>query len=130
MQDIWEDKFIDLELLIDKKEDLASPMVLKSIQTDDMGEIVQLVKPKPPKGITNIDQWAHAFNVYMSMYTRKFVHETHNLLTYSTKIKELAAKGGGTSSDTMRSLENPDQDTAPPGKYPIWNCGLTVTRPG
>ena len=94
MQDIWEDKFVDLELLIDKKDDPTAPMTLKSIQTDHLGEIVQLVKPKPPKGITNIDQWSHAFNIYTSMYTRKYQSQTHNLLTYAAKVRELASKGG------------------------------------
>ena len=94
MNDIWEDKYVDLENLIDKKDDPTAPLVLKSIQTDNLGEIVQLVKHKQPKGITNIDQWSFAFDIYMSMYTRKFFHQTHNLLTYSNKIKELASQGG------------------------------------
>ena len=94
MQDIWEDKLVDLELLLDKKQDPTAPMVLKTVQSDNLGELVQVVKPKPPKTIVNIDQWTYAFDIYISMYTRKYWHETHNLLTYSNKVKELAAKGG------------------------------------
>ena len=94
MQDIWEDKYVDLELLIDKKDDPTSQVVLKSVQTYNLGELIQIVKPKPPKGINNIDQWSHAFNIYTSMYTRKYHLETHNLLTYAAKVRELASKGG------------------------------------
>ena len=94
MQDIWEDKFIDLEILLDKQDDPTAPLALKTIQTQNFGEVLQVIKPKPPKGITNIDQWSFAFDIFMSMYTRKYFHETHNLLTYSNKIKELAQKGG------------------------------------
>ena len=94
MQDIWEDNYIDLELLLDKKDDPTIPMMLKPVQTDNFGEVLQVVKPKPPKGITNIEQWSYAFDIFVSMYTRKYVNETHNLLTYSNKIKELASKGG------------------------------------
>ena len=94
MQDIWEDNFVDLELLLDKKEDPNAPMVFKSVQTDHLGEIIQVMKPKPPKVITDIDQWSRAFDIYISMYTRKHHYQTHNLLTYSNKVKELAAKGG------------------------------------
>ena len=94
MQDIWEEKYVDLELLLDKKEDPTAPIMLKSIQSSQLGELIQVVKPKPPKGITNIDQWSHAFNIYTSMYTRKYTNQTHNLLTYASKIRELASKGG------------------------------------
>ena len=94
MQDIWDDKYVDLELLLDKKEDPQAPMVFKAVDVTDLGQIIQVVKPKPPKGITNIDQWAKAFDIYISVYTRKFYYETHNLLTYSNKVKELAAKSG------------------------------------
>ena len=36
MQDIWEDKFIDLEQLLDKKEDPTAPLVLKPVQSDSL----------------------------------------------------------------------------------------------
>ena len=94
MRDIWDDKFVDLELLIDKEDNPDLPMVMKTVHSNELGQIVQLVKPKQPKGILDIAQWSRAFDVYMSIYTRKFYMETPNLLTYSHKVKELASKGG------------------------------------
>lgn len=94
MQDIWEDKYVDLEVLLDNKVDPDAPMVFKSVHTDEYGQIVQMVKPKQPKGIVSIQLWSYAFDIYMSVYTRKHKNETHNLLTYSNKVKEVASKGG------------------------------------
>ena len=94
MQDIWEDRYVDLELLVDKKDNSDSPMVMKSVHSNEFGQVLQLVKAKQPKGIVDIAQWSKAFDVYISIYTRKYYHQTPNLLTYSHKVKELASKGG------------------------------------
>ena len=94
MQDIWDDKYVDLELLIDKKDNPDLPMVMKSMYTNELGQVLQFVKPKQPKGILDIAQWSRAFDVYISIYTKKFYNETSNLLTYSYKVKEVASKGG------------------------------------
>ena len=94
VQDIWDNKYVDLELLIDNNEDPEAPMVFKAVNTNEYGQILQVVKPKKPKGITNISQWSYAFDIYISLYTRKYYHETHNLLTYSNKVKQVHSKGG------------------------------------
>ena len=94
VQDIWDDKFVDLELLIENHEDPDTPIVLKPINNYQEGQVIQVVKPKKPKTITNITQWSYAFDIYISVYTRKFYHETHNLLTYSNKVKQVHSKGG------------------------------------
>ena len=94
MQDIWDDKFVDLELLIDTNDDPEAPLMFKSVNNNDFGQVIQLMKPKKPKGITNISQWSNAFDIYIAVYTRKFFHETANLLTYSNKVKQVHAKGG------------------------------------
>ena len=94
MQDIWDDKYVDLELLIDKKDNPDLPMVMKSTYSNELGQVLQFVKPKQPKGILDIAQWSRAFDVYISIYTKKYYNETSNLLTYSYKVKEVASKGG------------------------------------
>ena len=94
IQDIWDDKYVDLELLVDKTDNPDLPMVMKPVNTPQLGQVLQLVKPKQPKGILDIAQWSRAFDIYISIYTRKYYNETANLLTYSHKVKELASKGG------------------------------------
>ena len=94
MQDIWEDKYVDLEQLLDNKPDPETPLMLKYVHTNEYGEVIQMVKPKQPKGILSVQHWSYAFDIYMSVYTRKYNLETPNMLTYSNKVKELASKGG------------------------------------
>ena len=90
IQDIWDEKFVEMISLLDKTEE-SQAMTFK---TTKPGEPVTLVPIKTKNQITSIDQWSKAFNVFTSVYTRKYIHQTHNLLTYADSIRDLANQGG------------------------------------
>lgn len=90
IQEIWEDKYVDLNMLLDKKVDPLRPLKLV---VDESGEH-QYVPVNNTKEISTIGVWSRAFDIYMSLYSRKFPDQTHNLLTYSNKIKDLAFENG------------------------------------
>ena len=90
IQDIWEDKYVDLNLLLDKKVEPYRPLKLV---VDEHGEH-QYIPVNNTKEISTIGIWSRAFDIYTSLYSRKFPDQTHNLLTYSNKIKDLAFENG------------------------------------
>ena len=90
IQDIWEDKYVDLNLLLDRKVEPYRPLRLV---VDEFGDH-QYVPVNNTKEISTIGVWSRAFDIYHSLYSRKFPDQTHNLLTYSNKIKDLAFENG------------------------------------
>ena len=91
VQDIWDEKFIDLNILLEKSDDSEQGLIIKYSQP---GEPLTLVPPKGKSQIESIKQWSQAFDVFHSVYSRKYPHQTHNLLTYAATVKDLAAQGG------------------------------------
>ena len=89
-QDIWENKYVDFQELLDKKQDSFQPLQLVISETGEQ----QWVPLRTTKEISSIGQWSRAFDIYLSVYSRKFPEQTHNLLTYSTRIKDLAFNNG------------------------------------
>ena len=89
-QDIWENKYVDFLELLDKKQDTYQPLQLV---VNESGE-QQWVPIKSTKEIATIGQWSRAFDIYLSVYSRKYPEQTHNLLTYSAKVKDLAYNNG------------------------------------
>ena len=90
MLEIWEDKFIDFNNLIEQKSDPTQPLTLVQSKSGEP----QFIPSKNSKTISSIGQWCRAFDIFLSIYSRKFPSETHNLLTYSAKVKDLAFRGG------------------------------------
>ena len=91
-KDIWDDKFIDLHLLINSTDsDEQSPPVLAP---GIAGENARWVDAKVTKKDFAIDTGCQAFCIYMSIYTRKHTTMTPNLLAYYTKVQNLASGGG------------------------------------
>ena len=91
MQDIWNNVFIDFSLLLDLKSEGPQGFVWEQCA---VGEAPRLVPARSKKQISNITQWSQAWDIYMSVYSRRYPEQTHNLVTYSSKVKDLAAKGG------------------------------------
>ena len=91
IQDIWDEKFIDFNCLLDKCDDSEQGLIIKYSQP---GEPLTLVPPKGKSQISCIKQWSQAFDIFHSVYSRKYPHQTHNLLTYAATVKDLAAQGG------------------------------------
>ena len=71
--------------LLDKKQNTYQPLQLV---VNESGE-QQWVPIKSTKEIATIEQWSRAFDVFLSVYSRKYPEQTHNLLTYSSKVKDL-----------------------------------------
>ena len=93
---IWEDKYIELEKLLDDEdeeedEDEDKPMTLVEGKP---GQPVRWAKVKDKKSIKNIAQWLSAFNVFITVYSRRFPEQTPNLMAYQNKVKSLHQKGG------------------------------------
>ena len=91
MQDIWEEKYVNLEDLIDKADDSNEPL---SMLPGKVGEPVYWGHAKSKKGINSLGQWANAFDIFIAVYTRKYPLEAPNLMTYAAKVKSLASKDG------------------------------------
>ena len=83
--------YVDFSLLIDLKADGPQGFVWEQGRP---GEAPKLVPAKSKKEITSIGQWSQAWDIYMSVYSRRYPDQTHNLVTYASKVKDLAAKGG------------------------------------
>ena len=91
MQDIWDEKYIDFNCLLEKSDDTEQGLIIKYSQP---GEPLTLVPPKGKSQIGSVKQWGQAFDVFHSVYSRRYPHQTHNLLTYAATVKDLAAQGG------------------------------------
>ena len=91
IQEIWDEKYIDFSNLLEKSDDMEQGLIIKYAEP---GEPLTLVPPKGKSQITSIKQWAQAFDIFHSIYSRKYPHQTHNLLTYAATVKDLAAQGG------------------------------------
>ena len=91
IQDIWDEKFIDFNNLLEKSDDSDQGLIIKYSQP---GEPLTLIPPKGKSQIGSIKQWSQAFDIFHSVYSRKYPQQTHNLLTYASTVKDLAAQGG------------------------------------
>ena len=91
IQEIWDEKYIDFCNLLEKSDDMEQGLIVKYAEP---GEPLTLVPPKGKSQITSIKQWSQAFDIFHSIYSRKYPHQTHNLLTYAATVKDLAAQGG------------------------------------
>ena len=49
---------------------------------------------KPPKKITNINQWISAFNTFVAIYVVRFPLEAPKLMKYCEIVRDIAAKFG------------------------------------
>ena len=92
IQDIWEEKYIDLESLLDKPD--LEQANSNSILPGKPGEPVTWGPNKSKNKIYSLPQWATAFEIFVAVYTRRFPEQAPNLMTYTAKVKSLAnAKG-------------------------------------
>ena len=85
-QKIWTNQYVEFDKLID----------VPVTKTPSSLELVggKLVTVKPTKQISSIGQWCDAFNVYHTCYSRKFPHQTPELLSYLNIIKSLSQRNG------------------------------------
>ena len=90
-KDIWEDRYVDLHLLVSQSEVEDQQPILAPGKA---GEPARWAEPKPDKKKFDIDQWCKAFCVYISLYTRKHTSATPQLMSYYSKVQSLAARGG------------------------------------
>ena len=90
MNEIWENKYVELIDLLDKKEDTAMPL---NLVINESGE-QHWVPVRSTKEISSIGQWSRAFDIYLCIYSRKYPEQTHNLLAYASKVKDLAYDNG------------------------------------
>ena len=92
IQDIWEEKYIELESLLDKPDlEMANS---NSILPGKPGEPVTWGPNKPKNKIYSLPQWATAFEIFVAVYTRRFPEQAPNLMTYTAKVKSLASAKG------------------------------------
>ena len=91
MKDIWEEKFIELESLIDKPElELA---LSSSVMPGKPGDPVTWAPAKKNK-IFTLSQWSSAFQIFVAVYTRRYPEQAPNLMTYAAKVRSLAQQKG------------------------------------
>jgi len=87
---IWSNQFVDLASLLDTRADGSQALRLVSVE----GEPIRFTTQKPDSKINSLGKWTDAFMVFMTVYTRKYPHETAHLMAYMQLIKRLALKGG------------------------------------
>lgn len=79
---IWANQFIDLNILLQQREE---PLSLK-ISTGSVTLQQGFSKPKTP---LSIQQWTDAFLIYMAIYIEKYPEQAPHLLKYCFFIREM-----------------------------------------
>ena len=85
-QKIWAKQYVDFDKLLDQ----PTPKTTSSLEL--YGN--KLVTVKQSKQISSIGQWCDAFNIFHTCYSRKYPHETPQLLSYLNTIKSLSQRNG------------------------------------
>ena len=89
-QKIWENKYINIALLLKGNAELAEIFSGGLLHVID-GKIE--ARPKQTKEkINSIEQWTEAFLIFMSIYLSRYPDKTQELLKYITAIRDAAAK--------------------------------------
>ena len=89
-QKIWENKYINIALLLKGNAELAEIFSGGLLHVID-GKIE--ARPKQTKEkVNSIEQWTEAFLIFMSIYLSRYPDKTQELLKYITAIRDAAAK--------------------------------------
>ena len=89
-QKIWSHEYIELSSLLDPDTDSDNSYTIVSNQ----GEPLKLSHTKSTKTIQNLGQWCSAFEIFLTIYCRKFPAELPKLMTYMNSVKKLAHRDG------------------------------------
>ena len=89
-QQIWSNEYIELDCLLDSKQEESTSYQLVSTQ----GGPISITPNKASRKINGLGQWCSAFMVYMTIYCKKYPDELSDLTTYLSKIKLLSHRGG------------------------------------
>jgi hypothetical protein len=90
-QKIWSGEYLDFNTLLDM--DQPTEYTLKFVDGGD-GSQINLAPAKNAKKVISVAQWCSVFNIFLVVYCKKYPQEISNLVTYQTKIRSLAQKGG------------------------------------
>jgi hypothetical protein len=88
---IWADQMIDLENLFEPDQPTEYSIRFKP---GSINELQLAPEKQTSKPITTIAHWCGAFNIFLTVYSRKYPERIPDMLTYQSHVKQLAARGG------------------------------------
>ena len=89
-QKIWACEYVDLNTLLDNDDtDLSSYTIVSNT-----GEPLRFGQTKSKPTIQGLGQWCSAFEIYLTIYCKKFPNDLPKIMTYMKAIKFLAHKDG------------------------------------
>ena len=89
-QQIWSNEFIELDILLDSKQEESTSYQLIGTQ----GGPISITPNRLSKKINGLGQWCSAFMVYMTIYCKKYPEQLSDLTSYLSTIKLLSHRGG------------------------------------
>jgi len=128
---VWANEYLDFGLLLSVAPSPDRYSISINTSTPSLGAQLTLEPSKPPKKITNINQWISAFNAFVAIYVVRFPHEAPKLMKYCEIVRDIAAKFSDWVfyDDQFRLLQQ-----IAPNKYPWdavhWELWLKVTFRG
>jgi len=91
---VWANEYLDFGLLLSVAPSPDRYSISINTSTPSLGAQLTLEPSKPPKKITNINQWISAFNAFVAIYVVRFPHEAPKLMKYCEIVRDIAAKFG------------------------------------
>ena len=89
-QKIWSHEYVDFNTLLDPDSDYDNSFTIVSNQ----GEPLKLSQTKSTKVIQSLGQWCTAFEIFLTIYCKKFPGELPKLMTYMKSVKQMAHRDG------------------------------------